>query len=149
MLFGKAAKMLSYLKQGTESLQFDANIFSNTTLLEGFNRGGKSTLLFSVSIKEELINYQESAHGGALSTIAESLTKIHASAADSRSRDSESTNLAISFMASVRAGELLQVYTTLDGISDQLAFTKAELYANNILIGRATQTWHFLDTGGR
>ena len=138
----KAALILKNIKKSKSSI-FDTKIFENTQLL--LAKCTSNQLVFGFNVQKEFCNLHGTMHGGAISTLIDCATTIHAFSADPSERVSLSTDLSTSFFTAVAPNQYIEIITSLVGLKESLAYTTALLTVEDKIVARGTQTLYFLN----
>jgi uncharacterized protein (TIGR00369 family) len=138
MIYEKASKILARVHK-TPSKFFDSALFKSTELVRN------NSLVFGVRVKDEFCNMHGTLHGGAISTLVDCTTTIHAWAFDPHNRVCISSDLSVSFYVAVNSGQYLEIVTSLSGVTDRLAFATASLFVGNKPVGKGSHALFYLE----
>ena len=145
MVAEKVFDILKRVRAAEGRKVFDTQLLKNTSLVRAMPTPDGDLLVFGLQVNNELCNLYGCLHGGAISTIVNCVTTIHAWARDPAGRLPISTDLSLSFYITVLPTQYLEITTAVTSINERFAYTTASLVVGNLVVGRGTQTLFFLD----
>ena len=144
MTSARVVKIMSYVKKQSFHL-FSSELFGAIKLIRSIDLDQGERLIFGIKIKNEYCNLHGTLHGGAVCTLTDMLTTIHAWSRDPYQRLALSTDLSSTFFLAVKPNDYLEIATEVIGINKQFAYTTACHSVEEKIVARGTQTLFFID----